>query len=234
MDNSIDIKSDYIKIFILTTFTNILYLYFINYNSISSFVYLNSLSINLIMFNDIYFEIKHKNYRINFNIMPKYYPSYRKFFNNLYYINSICIFGGISKICYDFWMNEFIDFITFNKPYEHTIKLIVITIMTNILSIILLIITIHFSIKYVSLFLETMKIVIFNYINEQPLFYNVTKEEDYYCWVCEKNISKYKVVKKLNCPCQEHFHPDCIDKYLNLYNNYCRAGHRIAKYEHTV
>jgi hypothetical protein len=186
------------------------------------------------MFNDIYFEMKHKNYRINFNIMPKYYPSYRKILNTLYYTNCIGIFCGISNICYDFWINEYIDFITFDKSNEYTIKLILITIITNILSVILLIVTIYFSIKYVSIFLETMKIVMFNYINEQPLFYNVTKEADYYCWICEKNISKYKVVKKLNCPCQEHFHPDCIDKYLNLYNNNCRAGHRIAKYEHTV
>ena len=43
-----------------------------------------------------------------------------------------------------------------------------------------------------------------------------------------------KMIKKLNCPCNEHFHPECIDKYLNLYNNYCRGGHKISKYEHTA
>ncbi len=179
--------------------------------------------------------MKHKKFHINFSIIPKYYPSYRTFLNTLYYINCISIFCGVSKICYNFWMNEFIDFTTFNKSNEYTIKLTLITTISNILGLILLLSLIHFSIKYVSLFLDTIKIVMFNYINEQPLFYNVIKENDYYyCWICEKNINKYKVVKKLNCPCQEHFHPDCIDKYLGLYNNYCRKGHRIAKYEHTV
>ena len=54
-----------------------------------------------------YFEIKYQNYRINFNIVPKYYPSCRTFLNTLYNFNFICIFCGISKISYDFWMNDF-------------------------------------------------------------------------------------------------------------------------------
>ena len=187
------------------------------------------------MFYDIYFESKHKNYRINFNIMQKYYQSYRTFFNTLYYVNFVGIFCGVYKICYDFWMNDFIDFITFNKSFEYNMKLTIFTTISNVLGLIILVSVVHFSIKYISLFVKFMKIVIFNYINEQPLFYNVIKENDYYyCWICEKNVSKLKIVKKLNCPCQEHFHPDCIDKYLSLYNNYCRKGHRIAKYEHTV
>ncbi len=230
-----DFKNDYSKFLIFTTIINFIFIFFINYNYVLLFIYLNSLSINLIIFNDIYFEIKHTNYRINFNIMPKYYPSYRKFLKTLYNINSICIFYGFSKICYDFWMNDFEDFVTFNKTYDYTIKLILITIITNILSVISLIIIMHFSIKYLSFLIDTIQVIIFNYSNERPLFSNINKQNDYYiCWICEKNISKYKVVKKLNCPCQEHFHPDCIDKYLSIYNNYCRVGHRIAKYEHTV
>ena len=33
---------------------------------------------------------------------------------------------------------------------------------------------------------------------------------------------------------KEYFHPDCIDKYLIIHKNYCRAGHKIAKYEHVL
>ncbi len=230
-----DLKSDYVKIFILTTSINVISLFFINFNDISLFIYLNSLSLNLIMYNDIYFEKKHTHYHINFNFMPKYYPSNRRLFNFIYTNNIINIYCGLAYKCYNFWTNEFQDFETFNKSYEYNTELIFIIFITNILGLILLFGIVYNLTTYSLLIFDTIKTIKFNYINEQPLFYNINKETDYYyCWICEKNISKYKVVKKLNCPCQEYFHPDCIDKYLGLYNNYCRKGHRIAKYEHTV
>jgi len=72
-------------------------------------------------------------------------------------------------------------------------------------------------------------------VNEKPLLYKQKHNDvEYYCWICDKMLSKNKTLKKLNCPCQELFHPECIDNYLGLYKNYCRNGHKIAKFEHTV
>ncbi len=205
------------------------------YDYISLFVLLNLISVNLIILNDIYFEMKNVKYRINFTTMPKFYPSYTNFLNTLFNINTICILYGITKICYNFWLNDFQDFETFNKSTEYVITLISVIIITNILVILFLLVLTYYSIKIISYSMNIIKSIMFNYINEKPLFLNINKETEHnYCWICDKYLNKFKVVKKLNCPCQENFHPDCIDKYLVIYNNYCRAGHKIAKYEHTV
>jgi hypothetical protein len=184
------------------------------------------------MFNDIYFQMKHKH--INFEIMHKFYPSSRKYINALFEINFASIIFGTAYFCYEYWNTQFIDFIFINKSYEYIYKTLFIISISTFVSLITLIGAIYYSTKLITNLLEISKIIMFNYINEKPLFSNLHYEDDYICWICDKSISKYKIVKKLNCPCQEHFHHDCIDKYLVLYKNYCRGGHKIAKYEHTV
>jgi hypothetical protein len=223
---------DYSKTFILSTFINIFVLFFINTNYSTLFIYLNSISLNLIMFYDIYFQMKNK--YINFEIIPKFYPSSRTYLNKIWELNIISIIFGVSYICYDFWTTQFIDFIFLNKSNDYIFCTIIITCISTLFSLVFLVGIIYYSTIIMANILEISKLIMFNYINEKPLFSNLYNEAEYICWICNKGISKYKIVKKLNCPCQEHFHPDCIDKYLVLYKNYCRAGHKIAKYEHTV
>jgi hypothetical protein len=217
---------DYSKIFILLTFVNIFITFIIYTNFILLFIYLNSISLNLIMFYDIYFQMKYKH--INFEIMHTFYPSCRKYINALFEFNSASIIFGTAYFCYEYWTTEFIDFIFINKSNEYIYKTIFITSISIFVSLITLIGALYYSTKLIT--------NIFDIFNEKPLFFNDHYEDkyNYICWICNKSISKYKIVKKLNCPCQEHFHPDCIDKYLVLYKNYCRGGHKIAKYEHTV
>ena len=216
---------DYSKILLLLIFI-------IDINLSLLYIYLNLISLNLIMFYDTYFQMKNKYF--NFEIIPKLYPSNRKYINTLWDFNIISIIFGTAYICYEYWTNQFIDFIFINKSYEYIYKTIFITSISIFISFITLIGILYYAAKLISNLMDISKIIMFNYINEKPLLSNLHYEDDYICWICEKNISKYKLVKKLNCPCQEHFHPDCIDKYLVLYKNYCRGGHKIAKYEHTV
>ncbi len=176
--------------------------------------------------------MKHRH--INFDIFPSYYPSSRKYLNILWQINIISIVLGLSYVCFLFWTNEFIDFIFSNKSFEYITNTVLITGISVGAIFFSVIGTFYYSIKVLTQFLDISKIIMFNFVNEKPLFSNLNNDDYYNCWVCDKNINKYKIVKKLNCPCQEHFHPDCIDKYLVLHKNYCRAGHKIAKYEHTV
>ncbi len=223
---------DYSKTLILLTFVNIFIIFIIDINFSSLFIYLNSISLNIIMFYDIYFQMKHK--YINFEIMPTFYPSSRKYIKALLEINFSLIVFGTAYFCYEYWTTQFIDFIFINKSHEYIYKTILITSISTFVSLIAIIGILYYSIKLITNLLDISKIIMFNYINDKSLFSNMHNEDDYICWICDKSISKYKIVKKLNCPCQEHFHPDCIDKYLVLYKNYCRGGHKIAKYEHTV
>ena len=101
-------SSDYNQLFILVSLINIFFAFIINYNEIFSlFLYINSLSINYIIYRDIYFEIKNYNSRINFTIMPKYYPSYRNITKLIWFLNFISIFICTTKLCYDFWIYHF-------------------------------------------------------------------------------------------------------------------------------
>ena len=188
------------------------------------------------MFNDIYFEIKHNCSHINFSLMPKYYPSFRKYLNIIWNINSISIILGLLYICYDFWINWFDGFIFYEKSYKYIFELIIITTATNLILILSIVSLIHFSIKFTTLTYNIFRKFLFNFINEQPLLDNIITNEEKInsCWICDRDLNKHKMLKKLSCPCNEYFHPECIDKYLNLYNNYCRAQHKISKYEHTA
>ncbi len=228
-----DYYNDYSKVSILASIVNILLCFFIHFDSTFLFVYLNSISLNLLMIYDIYFQMKH--HRINFEINNKYYPSNRKYLKMLWNLNILSIITGSSYICYDFWINKFDGFTITNRTTDYIISLIIVTTISNIIVYLSLISFLYYSIIITSNLIDIIKFVMFNYINGMPLLYNVKTEDNLSnCWICNKSISKHKIVKKLNCPCQEHFHPDCIDKYLILHKNYCRAGHKIAKYEHTV
>lgn len=225
--------NDYCKVSILASVVNIIMFLFIQFDYSFLLIYFNSICLNLIMFYDIYFEMKY--HRINFEINSKYYPSNRKYLKMLWNFNILSIIGGSSYICYNFWINTFNGFTFTNRTSDYIISLIVITSISNIIVYVSLITFLYYSIIFFSNLMDTIKMIMFNYVNQMPLLYNIKKEDDLKnCWICNKSISKHKIVKKLNCPCQEHFHPDCIDNYLGIYNNYCRSGHKIAKYEHTV
>lgn len=197
-----------------------------DYSYISFFLFLNSISINYIMYKDISFGHKYKYSNINFELMPNYYPSNRTLTKYIKYINISCIYTGLSLYCIDFWINHY---------NYNIIKLSIITIISLINALVILFLCIY-SVILVSLFIvDIIKQIMNNYINEKPLLYFPSNQYiEYYCWVCNRPLNKYKTLKKLNCPCKEYFHPDCIDKYLGLYGNYCKNNHKIIKYEHNV
>lgn len=231
--------NEYNKIFILVCFINAILTFIIDYtNYIALLIYINSLSINFIMLKDIHFEIKHHYSRINFDIMYNFYPSHRTNFKILWFINSLCIFIGAVLVCYNFWISEFDDFTMFNKSFNYIISLLIITIATNVLAIISSIIIIYYLWNSMIIIFNIFRIITFNYYNYKPLLssykdaFNYNKK--HICWICENSLNKVKTIKKLTCPCNELFHNECIDKYLQLHNNNCRAGHKIAKYDHEL
>ena len=145
------------------------------------------------------------------------------------FILALCFF------CFDFWLFHFEGF-TFNKPINYNISLVIITLTSNLVACICIIIIVHYILSFVNLLHKYLKQIMFNYINNQP-FINTNKDnehKDLICWICDRTLNKSIILKKLICPCNEYYHPECIDKYLNIYNNCCRAGHKIAKYEHTA
>jgi hypothetical protein len=169
-------------------------------------------------------------------LMPNYYPSSRNISKYIWYTNILFIISGLIQISYNFWMYTFNGFYSPNTSSKDVIEIGLFTFISAGLcffgTFLILYLVWYLSSFVVSLF----KQIIFNYINELPLFSNTTiiKYTDNNCWICNKYLGKNKILKKLNCPCQEYFHPECIDKYLGMYNNYCKAGHKISKYEHTV
>jgi len=220
---------EYNHVFILLLIVNISAIFIMDYTYISLFIYFNSISINYIMYKDLYFEIKYKYSNINFVLMPNYYPSNRTFYKYIKYINISFIYTGLSFYCIDFWINHhFINDENFIKSFS-------ITILSIINVLIVLFLTIYTLVLFLSLVVDSIKQIMSNYINNRSLLYFPDNEYvEYYCWVCDRSLNKFKTLKKLNCPCKEYFHPDCIDKYLGLYGNYCKNNHRIAKYEHAV
>jgi len=214
-------KFIYNNAFIFLSLINVILLFIIDYSYISLLIYLNSISLNYILYKDFKFEIKNKYSNINFIFLPNYYPSNRTFNKYIMLTNVSIIYSLLVILSIDFWLNQYKGIK--NESYIYIFTLMLFSFITT-----LLVITKAILLTY-SIYNIGSKLI--NYINKIPL-----KEHDleYYCWVCEKRLSKYKTLKKLNCPCQELFHPECIDNYLGLYNNYCRNGHRIAKFEHTV
>ena len=224
----------YNQLFILVSLINILFFFVIDYNNYTAlFMYFNSLSINYIIYKDIYFEIKNYRSNINFMIMPKFYPSYRNLTKYIWFLNSLSIFMCTIKLCCDFWLYHFEGF-TFNKPINYSISLVIITLTSNIVACICIIIFAHYLLSYLNVVHKYLKQIMFNYINNQPLINKDNEHKELICWVCDRTLNKSIILKKLICPCNEYFHPECIDKYLNIYNNLCRAGHKIGKYEHTA
>ncbi len=218
---------------ILLSFLNIITLFVIDYNWSSLFLYLNSLSINYIIFKDFYFEIKHKYSNINFVLMPNFYPSNRTLNKYILYTNCGIIISGVHYISIDFWMNHFKGFNIISSEYFTT--LICFSFITTICGLLFISLSIYLIYLALSNTAEIFKQIIINYINKKSLLYFPTNNNNSYCcWICDKELNNNKTLKKLNCPCQEYFHPDCIDKYLGLYDNYCRNNHKIAKYNHIV
>ena len=228
-----NISIDYNNIFILLSIINIIIPFLINYSCyFSLFLYCNTISFNYIMYKDFYFEMKNKYSNINFILMPNYYPSNRTYNKIIWYINILFIYSSVLLYCFDFWINHYNGFN--NNTFNYMFTLTFISFI-SILNVILgLLLVVYSSIILSSFILDRFKLMTFNYLNKQPLFYKKQEEPCYICWVCDRILSKNKTLKKLNCPCQEYFHPDCIDKYLGLYDNYCRDGHKIAKYNHIV
>ena len=208
----------YNNVFILISFTNIISLFIIDYSYISLIIYFNSLSLNYILYKDFYFEIKNKYSNINFIFLQNYYPSNRTFNKLIMFTNISFIFSGLILLVIDFWLNKFNGFK--NESFNYIISLAVFSFITTLLVItksILLTYCIYIIMSNLILFTKQL---IVNYMNEQPLLYKQKHYDvEHYCWVCNKILSKHKTLKKLNCPCQELFHPDCIDNYLGLYNN---------------
>jgi hypothetical protein len=231
--------NEYNKIFILVCFINVIITFIIDYtNYIALLIYINSLSINFIMLKDIHFEIKNHYSHINFYIMYNFYPSYRNNFKILWCINSLCIFIGALFTCYNFWMIEFDDFTILNKSFNYIISLLIITIATNVLIIFSIIIIIYYLWNSMIMIFNIFRIITFNYYNYKPLLSSYKEafnyEQKYICWICETSLNKVKTIKKLTCSCNESFHNECIDKYLQFHNNICRAGHKIPKYDHEL
>jgi hypothetical protein len=213
------------NLFILVSIINSISLFMIDYSYLSLFIYLNSLSLNYILYKDIKFEIKNKYSNINFLFLPNYYPSNRTFNKYLIIINSSVIYIGSILLCCDYWLNNYKGIK--NESYKYIFTLMIFSFITTFI-VFANIILLTYSMW---VFLYSL---LYNYKNKKALFAIDHVENYYYCWVCDKILSKNKTLKKLNCPCQEYFHPDCINNYLSLYNNYCRNGHKIAKYEHTA
>jgi hypothetical protein len=190
------------------------------------------------MLKDINFEIKNHYSRINFDIMFKFYPSHRNNFKIIWSINSLCIFIGTILTCYNFWVKEFDDFTIINKSFSYIFSLIIITVATNVLAIISFIAIMYYSWNSMVIIFNIYRIIAFNFENNKPLLLSYkdafNSNKKFICWICDQSLNKLKTIKKLNCPCNELYHPECIDKYLQLHNNNCRAGHKIAKYDHKL
>jgi hypothetical protein len=218
---------------ILLSFVNFISIFLIDYNYASLFLYLNSLSINYIIFKDFYFEIKNKYSNINFLLMPNYYPSNRTINKYILYTNCSIIISAVHYIAIDFWMNDYNGFIM--TPSQYFITLVCISLISIVCVLFFICLSIYLVYIALSNMIDIIKQIITNYIYNKSLLYFPTNNDiTYYCWICDKELNNNKVLKKLNCPCQECFHPDCIDKYLGLYDNYCRNNHKIAKYNHIV
>ena len=115
---------------ILLSVINFISLFVIEYNYSSLFLYLNSLSINYIIFKDFYFEIKNKYSNINFILMPNYYPSNRTINKYILYTNCGIIISAVHYISIDFWMNDYNGFIMI--PSQYFITLICISLISII------------------------------------------------------------------------------------------------------
>ncbi len=218
---------------ILLSVINFITIFIMDYTYISLFLYFNAICINYIIFKDFYFEIKNKYSNINFILMPNYYPSNRTINKYILHTNCGILISGVNYICVDFWMNDFDGFVIIS--YKYFMTLFSISFMTAVCVLLFISLSVYFVYIVMSFLVDKLKQTMTNYINNKPLLYSSSNNEiGCECWICYKELSNTKTLKKLNCPCQEYFHPDCIDKYLGLYDNYCRNNHKIAKYNHIV
>jgi hypothetical protein len=181
---------------------------------------------NIIKFNDLYFQIKNK---LDLYWYPHFYPSYRVFNNIIWNTSLISFIFSLSGYCFDYVLYH---------TYENTIKfLLAITTLHIILFVVV------FKLYLLSKdILNSLAImfdqIVYNHSVGLPIYKNLkyrNLNNEKNCWICNVPL-KYnqREISILTCPCQEIFHSDCIQKYLTLYNNSCRASHIIPKFQHTA
>ncbi len=237
---------DSTQFFIITFISNIiLFLGMdIKYNSYSisyNLICLSMFVINCIIFNDIYFRIKYiktiKHLPLNF------YPSSKSIIRKIWYISFSIFLVSSSYYCLYFWMNEFKLLDTTNN-YEMNCIIFVKTFIISIISIFLMTYVYYSVMKIVTFCISSCSLllqqIIYNYSRGYGLFSNILTVYKYSiklehrCWLCGYTMETNKNVRKLNCPCNESFHPQCIETYLGMHNNHCKKGHMITKFEHTA
>jgi hypothetical protein len=233
---------DYTQFFILTCICNIILVIYIDmklnlYSYSYNLICLSFFILNCIIFNDIYFRIKYiktiKHLPLNF------YPSNRGFIKYIWYMTLSVFMVSTLYYCFHFWLNEFYlsnngtEYITFIKTF-----IIVLT------SIFLLTILYYTIIKVISFCVYSSSLIlqqiIYNYSRGYHIFANILTvykysiKAEHTCWLCGNTMVTHKKVRQLNCKCNESFHPECIEIYLGMHNNYCKNGHLISKFEHTA
>ena len=73
-----------------------------------------------------------------------------------------------------------------------------------------------------------------NYYNGYSFFHSHKESINTICWLCQTPLFKHQKLVHLKCKCNENYHQQCIDKYLHIYNNVCKKGHKIQKYNHIL
>jgi hypothetical protein len=196
---------------------------------------------NCIIFNDIYFRIK---YIKQINHLPlNFYPSNRSFIKYIWYSTSIVFLLSSFYYCLHFWNNEF-NVIYDSSNHETKCIIFLKTFIIVLMSILLIGILTYTIMNIVSFIISSCSLIlqqiIYNYSRDYNLFSNILTvykyniKAEHQCWLCEKTMVNHKNIRKLNCTCNQSFHPECIEIYLSMYNNYCRNDHLISKFEHTA
>jgi hypothetical protein len=194
-----------------------------DYNILYVGIFGSAFIINLILANDIYFLYKHSN--TNLILYPQFFPSFRY---PLYNISQLCVFTMLAcsiTICYDYW-NYNIN----NNIY----KTFALTGLSIILSYALFVVTIGILSLLLCNTINFINEKIDNYYNGYSLFYSNKQSTNTICWLCQTPLLKNQKIALLKCSCNENYHQQCIDKYLNIYNNVCKKGHKIQKYNHIL
>lgn len=234
---------DYTQFFIITFIYNIILVLYMdmnnNFYSYSYNMICLSISIfNCIIFNDIYFRIK---YIKTINHLPlNFYPSNKSFIKYIWYITTSVFLISSSYYCLNFWINEFQVLENNNSKsiiFIRTFSIVLLSIFLTTISFYTIIKIITVTMSSLSLILQQ---IIYNYSKDYNLFANILTvykyniKEEHKCWLCGNTMEPHKIIRKLNCSCNEIFHPKCIETYLGMHNNQCRNGHNISKFEHTA
>ncbi len=193
--------------------------------SISTSIY------NYIIFNDLYFEIKHN---LNLYLYQNYYPSNRKYYQYILYLNTFVFMTSSIFYCIDYWTNNNIyDTLSNNNIFK-----VFFSLCLTLCTLAFLIVSFYYTVTEI-LYLSSYYInhMLFNYSHDLPIFSNIKLLPiitDNNCWVCNKPCLKSEYTTLLHCPCNKLYHSKCIERYLLLYKNICPNGHRINKFKNEV